>query len=70
MFKKFTSIICSVFFTVNIFAQSLVPNDAGSAIKFAIKNFGITVNGSFKGLKGNISFNPVNVFRCYIQFKC
>lgn len=41
-----------------IMAQDLVPDDAASAIKFSIKNVGITVNGSFKGLSGHISFEP------------
>ena len=61
MFKRLIPIICSVFLAVNIFAQSLAPVDAGSAIKFTIKNFGITVNGSFKDLKGNITFDPANI---------
>jgi len=60
MLKRLISIICSVFLAVNIFAQSLVPVDANSAIKFTIKNFGVTVNGSFRGLKGNILFDAAN----------
>ncbi|MEP6846924.1 MAG: YceI family protein [Panacibacter sp.] len=58
MFKKLPLITGICFWAINIFAQNLVPNDAGSSIKFSIKNFGITVNGSFKGLKGNITFDP------------
>jgi polyisoprenoid-binding protein YceI len=42
-------------------AQNYAASDAGSNIKFAIKNFGATVNGSFKGLKGKIEFNPDNL---------
>ncbi len=33
------------------------PVDAGSSIKFSIKNFGINTGGSFTGLQGNISFD-------------
>jgi polyisoprenoid-binding protein YceI len=39
-------------------AQQMIPADAGSTVKFAIKNFGLTTNGSFKGLAGKIVFNP------------
>ncbi|MCW3092777.1 MAG: YceI family protein [Ferruginibacter sp.] len=42
-------------------AQNYTPVDNGSDIKFSIKNFGLTVNGRFKGLKGRITFNPANV---------
>jgi polyisoprenoid-binding protein YceI len=34
--------------------------EKGSSIEFKIKNFGITVNGSFRGLKGNITFDTQN----------
>jgi polyisoprenoid-binding protein YceI len=39
-------------------AQQMTPEDASSTVKFAIKNFGLTTNGSFKGLAGKIAFNP------------
>jgi polyisoprenoid-binding protein YceI len=35
--------------------------DEGSSIKFKIKNFGITVDGTFKGLQGNFNFDPNNL---------
>ena len=38
--------------------QNLKPVDSESAIKFRIKNFGGTVMGSFKGVEGNIVFDP------------
>jgi polyisoprenoid-binding protein YceI len=38
-------------------AQHYTPADAGSTVSFAIKNFGATVNGTFKGLKGTIVFD-------------
>ena len=42
-------------------AQNYTPKDAGSSVAFAIKNFGLTVNGTFRGLQGNVLFNPNNV---------
>ena len=42
------------------FAQRLVPKTQGSSVAFAIKNFGLTVNGSFTGLQGAFFFNPAN----------
>jgi polyisoprenoid-binding protein YceI len=58
MFKKLLFITINYFFAINIFAQSLVATDAGSVINFSIKNFGVTVTGTFTGLKGNILFDP------------
>jgi polyisoprenoid-binding protein YceI len=34
------------------------PIDNGSSVKFAIKNFGFTVTGTFTGLSGSIRFDP------------
>lgn len=42
-------------------AQDYKPLDSESKITFAIKNFGSTVEGSFKGLKGTIAFDEVNL---------
>lgn len=42
------------------FAQDYKPTDAGSAIDFVIKNFGINSKGSFSGLDGKIKFDPAN----------
>jgi polyisoprenoid-binding protein YceI len=39
-------------------AQQYKPVDAGSSVKFLIKNFGLNVDGSFRGLDGSIVFNP------------
>lgn len=35
--------------------------DEGSSVKFKIKNFGLTVDGTFKGLQGNFNFDPNNL---------
>lgn len=37
------------------------PADQGSEVKFKISNFGIGVDGSFKGLQGSIDFDPNNI---------
>jgi polyisoprenoid-binding protein YceI len=36
------------------------PTDQGSSLQFTVKNFGFEVNGTFKGLQGNIMFDPAN----------
>ena len=41
-------------------AQTYKPVGEKSAIKFSIKNFGIATGGDFKGLEGNIEFDPAN----------
>jgi polyisoprenoid-binding protein YceI len=37
------------------------PLDAGSSVKFKIRNLGFNVNGSFSGLDGTIHFDPDNL---------
>jgi len=34
------------------------PVESGSKVQFTIKNFGFNVGGSFRGIRGNIRFNP------------
>ncbi len=41
-------------------AQTYHPVEEGSAVQFKVKNFGFNVDGSFRGLKGNIEFEPAN----------
>ena len=43
---------------VSGWSQNFQPTDDGSSITFKIKNFGLTVDGYFSGLRGNIQFNP------------
>ena len=38
-------------------AQNYIPVDNGSTVAFTIKNFGFSVDGSFKNLQGNIVFD-------------
>jgi polyisoprenoid-binding protein YceI len=47
-------------FTANIAAAQYKPADQGSSLEFTVKNFGFEVTGAFKGLQGNIAFDPVN----------
>ncbi|MBS1947868.1 MAG: YceI family protein [Bacteroidetes bacterium] len=41
-----------------ISAQTYIPVDESSTVKFSVKNFGFEVEGSFKGLQGTIEFDP------------
>ncbi|MCU0385422.1 MAG: YceI family protein [Flavihumibacter sp.] len=42
-------------------AQLLHPVDGPGAVSFVINNFGSGVDGSFKGLKGEIRFDPTKI---------
>jgi polyisoprenoid-binding protein YceI len=53
----FVFITCT---TIIVSGQTYLPSDAGSEVKFGIKNFGINTNGTFKGLTGTITFDPAN----------
>jgi polyisoprenoid-binding protein YceI len=48
---------------ITAFSQQYKATDEGSTIKFRIKNFGFETGGSFTGLQGTISFDPVDVKR-------
>lgn len=39
-------------------SQTYIPVDKASSVKFYINNFGISTEGSFSGIKGDIDFNP------------
>ncbi len=41
-----------------LFAQHYTPRDDGSKVGFKIRNFGFNVEGFFKGLQGDIHFDP------------
>lgn len=59
---KFTSLLLlSVLSTFSFFSQELVQNKKESAITFEIKNFGFTVNGSFKNFFILSNFNSSNL---------
>jgi len=44
--------------------QTSIPVDEGSSIVFQIRNFGLLVEGTFTGIRGNIIFDPANVDKC------
>ena len=57
--KVFTAI--AVFCVITTFGQNYTPSDAGSKVRFVIKNFGINTGGTFEGLTGTITFDPANL---------
>lgn len=58
--KKLTLIVFAVFVSFCAEAQ-YKPVDQGSTINFTIKNLGFGVEGTFKGLQGDITFDPANL---------
>jgi polyisoprenoid-binding protein YceI len=60
MLKKiFTA--SALFCVITTFGQNYTPTDAGSKVRFVIKNFGINTGGTFDGLAGTITFDPSNL---------
>lgn len=57
--KVFTAL--ALFCVVVTFGQNYTPTDAGSKVRFVIKNFGINTGGTFDGLAGTITFDPANL---------
>ena len=60
MIKKVLTPI-ALFCVVTAFGQNYTPTDAGSKVRFVIKNFGINTGGTFEGLAGTITFDPANL---------
>jgi polyisoprenoid-binding protein YceI len=59
--KKIISLLCSYTLILASIAQTYSPKDDKQAVSFGIKNFGVTVKGSFTGLQGSIIFNAAKV---------
>jgi len=59
--RKIFIFIPLFFLAVIVSGQTYTPTDAGSKVKFIIKNFGINTGGSFDGLKGSINFDAANL---------
>ncbi len=59
--KKILLLLIVSFIVAGLPAQILTPVDAASSVKFTIKNFGLKVDGSMKGLQGKIIFNPAGL---------
>ncbi|HLK27511.1 MAG TPA: YceI family protein [Puia sp.] len=58
MMKRFLSCVLILLATNFAFAQIYTPVEESSTVQFKVKNFGFNVDGSFKGLKGTIEFDP------------
>lgn len=58
--KRIATLFIVLFSLGSIYAQEYQPVDDKSAVKFTIKNFGISTGGSFKGLEGDIVFDKAN----------
>lgn len=58
--KKITILLFFSLMLIKVEAQNYLPSDAGSTIKFAIKNFGLSTGGTFTGIKGDIKFDAAN----------
>lgn len=61
MKKSFLAVFGFIFFAVCGKAQNYSPADAGSKVKFVIRNLGFNTGGTFSGLNGKIVFDPVNL---------
>jgi polyisoprenoid-binding protein YceI len=61
MHQRLMMLAAGLFFSLVLSAQEYKPLDDSSSIGFGIKNFGVTVSGTFKGLKGGIHFEPGNL---------
>jgi polyisoprenoid-binding protein YceI len=55
------TLIISSLLSIVASSQHYQPIDNLSSIQFSIKNFGINVDGSFKGIKAEIRFNEANI---------
>lgn len=50
-------------------AQHYTPVDSIGAVQFVIKNFGVSVEGTFHGLKGEIYFNELQPESSYLNIQ-
>jgi polyisoprenoid-binding protein YceI len=58
--KRLLFFLPVIFAAGSAIAQALIPVDESSKVSFKVKNFGFTIDGSFKGVKGTIEFDPAN----------
>lgn len=57
-------VLAAIFNTVIATGQTYSPTDAGSKVRFVIKNFGINTGGTFEGLSGTVTFDPAKLASC------
>ena len=55
---KFLLALVTCCLSISGWSQNFQPTDEGSSVTFKINNFGLSVEGSFTGLKGTIQFDP------------
>jgi polyisoprenoid-binding protein YceI len=67
LFLKVASLLLLQVAAVKTEPQPLTPSDSASSVQFRIKNFGFNVTGTFKGLQGNIRFDPNNLAACHFE---
>ena len=65
--KRIFTLIAALIVTTISFGQHFTPVDEGSEIGFKIRNFGVNVSGSFKGLQGKIIFHPDSLSACHFD---
>ena len=58
--KKYILFILVALISSSVVAQ-YKPVEQGSSVSFTIKNLGFGVDGTFKGLQGDIAFDPTNL---------
>ena len=51
-------------FSIFVSGQTYTAVDNASSVKFMIKNFGVNVGGTFKGLQGKIHFSEADLTSC------
>jgi polyisoprenoid-binding protein YceI len=62
--KYVNATFLALFVVSFVSAQSFAPVDSSSNVSFRIKNLGFNTTGSFSGLAGVITFNPVDPGGC------
>ena len=58
---KRSLLVIALFISAISFGQAYTPTDAGSKVRFVIKNFGISTGGTFDGLSGSITFDAASL---------
>lgn len=59
--KVIKIILITILMSTTTSAQKFIPIENDSKIKFAIKNFGLTVDGTFSGLTGTLTVNNESI---------
>lgn len=65
--KKLLPLLLFVFFAGSVFSQVKQQTVSKSSVIFHIKNLGITIDGTFAGLKADIRFDPANLQESKIE---